>query len=81
MTEILPTARATLMAANVGALSLGRALGDLIAPALYSLKLPEFLPALITNALAAVLLNFLALAALSRLVIGMEKKQVSTTKV
>ena len=37
MTELLPTRRATLMAFNVAALSLGRALGDLLAPRLYGL--------------------------------------------
>ena len=37
MTELLPSARATLMAFNVAALSLGRALGDLLAPRLYGL--------------------------------------------
>lgn len=37
MTEILPSARATLMAANVASLSLGRALGDLLAPPLYGM--------------------------------------------
>ena len=35
MTEVLPSARATLMAFNVASLSLGRALGDLLAPRLY----------------------------------------------
>ena len=34
MTELLPSARATLMAFNMAALSLGRALGDLLAPRL-----------------------------------------------
>jgi predicted MFS family arabinose efflux permease len=79
MTEILPSARATLMAGYVATLSLGRALGALVAPSLYGIGLPDFLPALAPNALAAVLFNLLALAALSRLVIGMEKRQVSTT--
>jgi DHA1 family inner membrane transport protein len=37
MTEIVPSARATLMAFNVAALSLGRALGALIGPRLYGL--------------------------------------------
>ena len=36
MTEILPQARATLMAFNVAALSLGRALGATVAPSLYA---------------------------------------------
>jgi MFS transporter, DHA1 family, inner membrane transport protein len=35
MTEVLPSARATLMAFNVASLSLGRAFGDLLAPRLY----------------------------------------------
>ncbi len=37
MTELVPSARATLMAFNVAALSLGRALGDLLGPRLYGL--------------------------------------------
>jgi predicted MFS family arabinose efflux permease len=37
MTELLPSARATMLAVNVAALSLGRALGDLLAPRLYVL--------------------------------------------
>jgi predicted MFS family arabinose efflux permease len=36
MTELVPSARATMMAFNVAALSLGRALGDLLAPRLYA---------------------------------------------
>jgi len=36
MTELVPSARATLMAFNVAALSLGRAIGDLLAPRLYA---------------------------------------------
>jgi len=35
MTEILPTARATMMAAFISATSVGRAVGDLLAPPLY----------------------------------------------
>lgn len=35
MTELLPAARATMMAAFISATSLGRALGDLLAPSLY----------------------------------------------
>jgi len=35
MTELVPAARATFMSFNVAAFSLGRALGDLIAPRLY----------------------------------------------
>jgi MFS transporter, DHA1 family, inner membrane transport protein len=59
MTEILPSARATLMAFNVAALSLGRALGDLIAPRLYGLGFWFVV-------LGAVVFNLLALAALRK---------------
>ena len=57
MTELLPSARATLMAFNVAALSLGRALGDLLAPRLYGLGFWFVV-------LGAVVFNLLALVAL-----------------
>jgi predicted MFS family arabinose efflux permease len=57
MTEIMPNARATLMAFNVAGLSLGRALGALIGPSL-------FLSGIGFSAGAAVLFNLLALASL-----------------
>jgi predicted MFS family arabinose efflux permease len=59
MTELLPAARATLMAFNVAALSLGRALGDLIAPRLYIWGFWSVV-------LGAVVFNLLALAALRK---------------
>jgi DHA1 family inner membrane transport protein len=59
MTEILPAVRATLMAANVAALSLGRAVGDLLAPRLYELGFWYVI-------LGAVVFNLLALLALRR---------------
>ena len=59
MTELLPPARATLMAFNVASLSLGRALGDLLAPRLYVLGLWSVV-------LGAVVFNLLALVALQR---------------
>jgi predicted MFS family arabinose efflux permease len=59
MTEVLPTARATLMAFNVAALSLGRALGDLLAPRLYGLGFWFVV-------LGALGFNLLALAALRK---------------
>ena len=59
MTEILPAVRATLMAANVAALSLGRAMGDLLAPRLYGLGFWAVI-------LGAVVFNLLALLALRR---------------
>lgn len=60
MTEVLPRARATLMAANLAASSLGRALGALAGPWLYAAGFGA-------NAAAALVLNFIALAALSRI--------------
>jgi DHA1 family inner membrane transport protein len=65
MTEVMPAARATLMAANIAGHSLGRALGALFAPALYlqgfsTLRLPD----LLVSGLVAILLNLLALGCL-----------------
>jgi predicted MFS family arabinose efflux permease len=57
MTEIMPKARATLMAFNVAGLSLGRALGALFGPTL-------FLSGIGFSAGAAVFFNLLALASL-----------------
>jgi predicted MFS family arabinose efflux permease len=59
MTEVLPSARATLMAFNVASLSLGRALGDLLAPRLYVWGFWSVI-------LGAVLFNLLALLALRK---------------
>ena len=69
MTEIMPAARATLMAVNIAALSLGRALGALIAHPLYDWgqnpgALPDGLPGILTSALVVVLFNIFALLAL-----------------
>jgi DHA1 family inner membrane transport protein len=65
MTEILPAARATVMAFTTASVSLGRAVGALIASPLFlfgesSSSIPDILP----NALAAILLNAAALVAL-----------------
>ncbi len=57
MTEIMPHTRATVMAINVSALSLGRAMGALVAPTLFSWGMG-------TSAVAAVVFNLLALIAL-----------------
>jgi DHA1 family inner membrane transport protein len=59
MTEILPGVRATMMAFNFAGLSLGRALGALIAAPLYAFGVG-------TSAVAAVIFNLLALLALRR---------------
>ena len=61
MTELVPEARATVMAGNVGSHSAGRALGALIA-------LPLFAGGLWANTLAAVGLDLLALFLLLRFV-------------
>jgi len=60
MTELLPSARATLMAFNVSALSFGRALGDLLAPRLYGLGFWFVV-------LGAVAFNMLAMVALRKI--------------
>ena len=67
MTEIFPPARATLMAAHMAFISLGRAVGNSLAPFLFNL---DWLPGIGANALAAVVFNLLAALALSRVKIG-----------
>ena len=59
MTEVMPKTRATLMAFNVAALSLGRALGAFLAPYLYA-------SGLFASGMAAVFFNILALFFLGR---------------
>jgi predicted MFS family arabinose efflux permease len=61
MSEILPPARATLMAMNISFISLGRALGAFLSPLLYHAGLQN---GILFNAIAAILLNLLALLAL-----------------
>jgi predicted MFS family arabinose efflux permease len=70
MTEVLPQARATLMAFNVSALSLGRAAGAPLAPFIYRHFGFPFVAA------GAVIFNVLALLALSRLEDAREGKKV-----
>ena len=62
MTEILPAARATLMASNVASHSLGRAVGALLATALYT-------QGIYVNSIAAIIFNLLALLCLRLLVV------------
>jgi predicted MFS family arabinose efflux permease len=57
MTELLPSARGTIMSANIGAQSAGRALGALLGPALFQIGIHA-------NAGAACALNLGALAVL-----------------
>jgi predicted MFS family arabinose efflux permease len=58
MSEILPPVRATLLAAHMALISLGRALGDLLAPRLFT---NPWLPGMDVNAWGAILFNLLAL--------------------
>ncbi len=60
MTEVVPQARATMMALFIAALSLGRALGDLLAPGLYA-------HGFLVNAFVCLGLDLVALVFLSRI--------------
>lgn len=60
MTEILPNARATLMAFNIASASLGRAMAAWTTPPLYTVSFTAC-------ALAAALINLLALASVQRI--------------
>jgi predicted MFS family arabinose efflux permease len=61
MTEVMPRTRATLMAFNVAALSLGRAAGALLAPFLYA-------SGLFASGVGAVFFNVLALIFLAKFI-------------
>jgi predicted MFS family arabinose efflux permease len=63
MSEIIPSARATMLASHMAILAIGRAVGDLLAPSLFT---QTILPGITANAIAAVLFNLLALVALTR---------------
>jgi predicted MFS family arabinose efflux permease len=74
MTEVMPSARATVMAFATASISLGRALGALVASPLFlfgesSAAIPDILP----NALAAILLNTAALIALRYLHLSIKR--------
>ncbi|MFL7891793.1 MAG: MFS transporter [Anaerolineales bacterium] len=74
MTEVMPSARATVMAFATASISLGRALGALLASPLFlfgesSARIPDILP----NALAAILLNTAALIALRYLQLSIKR--------
>lgn len=60
MTEVVPQARATMMALFIAALSIGRALGDVVAPILY-------IHGFIVNATACLALDLIAVFLLSRI--------------
>ena len=70
MTEILPSARATMLAAHMALIALGRSVGDLLAPTLFT---QTIIPGIAANALAAILFDLLALIALTRVKISHAK--------
>lgn len=61
MTEVLPSARATMMASHMALIAIGRAIGDLLAPSLFT---QTVIPGIAMNALVAIGFNLLALIAL-----------------
>ncbi len=63
MSEIIPSARATMLASHMAILAIGRAVGDIIAPSLFT---QTILPGISANAIAAIIFNLLALFALTR---------------
>lgn len=64
MSEVLPPARATLMAMNLASNSLGRAVGAVLSPILYNAGDEN---GILFNAIAAILFNLLAIIALRRM--------------
>lgn len=71
MTEILPSARATLMGFIIGAFSLGRAIGAIFAPILYTYGFRM-------NTFATILLNLVALYALTRIQVQPEGRKTTS---
>ncbi len=67
MSEILPSARATMLAAHMALIAVGRSVGDLLAPTLFTQKL---VPGIGANALAAIIFNLLAMVALRQIKIS-----------
>ncbi len=63
MTEILPSARATMLATHMAFIAVGRSIGDLVAPSLFT---QSVIPGIAANAIAAIGFNLLALVALTR---------------
>jgi predicted MFS family arabinose efflux permease len=63
MSEILPSTRATMLASHMAFIAIGRSMGDLLAPTLFTLPL---LNGIGMNAGVAILFDLLALIALTR---------------
>jgi predicted MFS family arabinose efflux permease len=64
MSEILPSARATMLASHMAILAIGRSIGDLLAPSLFT---QSIFPGIAANAIVAILFNLLALIALTKI--------------
>jgi MFS transporter, DHA1 family, inner membrane transport protein len=80
MNEILPGARATVMAGYVAMISFGRALGDIVAPRLYSAGQSQAnFPGMLIIALGAVLLNLGALFTLRALTRGLKTRSLENS--
>jgi predicted MFS family arabinose efflux permease len=78
MNEILPQARATVMAIYIATITLGRAVGDVISPWLYGLgQAHPQLPRMLAVGLGVALLNLVSLLALRRLARGLQKETAS----
>jgi predicted MFS family arabinose efflux permease len=72
MTEIMPAARATIMAANIASFSIGRAFGALLAPPLYLIGFGA-------NAAAALIFNILALLGIVYLIRTVNSRRDETS--
>jgi predicted MFS family arabinose efflux permease len=66
MSEIMPSARATMLASHMAVLAIGRSVGDLLAPTLFT---QSIFPGIAANAIVAILFNLLALVALTKVII------------
>jgi MFS transporter, DHA1 family, inner membrane transport protein len=64
MSEIMPSTRATMLASHMAVLAIGRSIGDLLAPGLFT---QSFLPGIAANAFVAILFNLIALLALTKI--------------
>jgi predicted MFS family arabinose efflux permease len=75
MTEVMPSARATIMAVTAASISVGRALGALLATPLYMIgESLGNIPDILLNAFAAIAFNAFAILALYLLQRGIKKQ-------
>jgi DHA1 family inner membrane transport protein len=75
LSEVMPSARATVMAIAAASISLGRAFSALIGTPLYLLgESSPGIPDLLPNAIAVIILNILGIVALRYLQLGIERQ-------